>query len=339
MCRNIRQLHNFQPPATSDEVYAAALQYVRKVAAELLAWGGAGDGDALVELACMPQHRADPTAVIDLLPAFFAELSLDPPGDDAMAIEAAAAVVAARRLLDPPLAEHTCTIITRALQPWGERSPLLDACVDAGRSLAWPGYRIAADGWVWRLESRLRLTRPSPLPEPLVRALTVSCRTEDVATEPRHPPVDESAAATPWRILAQRPSLRRPARHPAFRAHFRSGVYTDYSSEFAPFGHDDGSDLLDHWSSHAKELGPHSTIGDVIAGSDVFDPVELPPAELPDAWAVMTAAITLLRFTGRIGATDHAAALRALDILIGEYGEQRELVRMRADLLTFPAES
>jgi hypothetical protein len=31
MCRNIRQLHNFQPPATSDEVSAAALQYVRKV--------------------------------------------------------------------------------------------------------------------------------------------------------------------------------------------------------------------------------------------------------------------------------------------------------------------
>ena len=31
MCRNIRQLHNFAPPATSDEVQAAALQYVRKV--------------------------------------------------------------------------------------------------------------------------------------------------------------------------------------------------------------------------------------------------------------------------------------------------------------------
>jgi hypothetical protein len=31
MCRNIRQLHNFDPPATKDEVYAAALQYVRKV--------------------------------------------------------------------------------------------------------------------------------------------------------------------------------------------------------------------------------------------------------------------------------------------------------------------
>jgi hypothetical protein len=32
MCRNIRQLHNFEPPATPDEVRAAALQYVRKVA-------------------------------------------------------------------------------------------------------------------------------------------------------------------------------------------------------------------------------------------------------------------------------------------------------------------
>ena len=32
MCRSIRPLHNFEPPATSDEVGAAALQYVRKVA-------------------------------------------------------------------------------------------------------------------------------------------------------------------------------------------------------------------------------------------------------------------------------------------------------------------
>ncbi len=31
MCRNIRPLFNFEPPATSDEVQAAALQYVRKV--------------------------------------------------------------------------------------------------------------------------------------------------------------------------------------------------------------------------------------------------------------------------------------------------------------------
>jgi hypothetical protein len=32
MCRNIRTLHNFDPPASNGEVHAAALQYVRKVA-------------------------------------------------------------------------------------------------------------------------------------------------------------------------------------------------------------------------------------------------------------------------------------------------------------------
>ncbi len=31
MCRNIRTLYNFEPPTTTDEIRAAALQYVRKV--------------------------------------------------------------------------------------------------------------------------------------------------------------------------------------------------------------------------------------------------------------------------------------------------------------------
>jgi hypothetical protein len=31
MCRNIKTLHNFQPPATHEEVHAAALQFVRKI--------------------------------------------------------------------------------------------------------------------------------------------------------------------------------------------------------------------------------------------------------------------------------------------------------------------
>jgi hypothetical protein len=31
MCRNIRTLHNFQPPASEGEVHEAALQYVRKI--------------------------------------------------------------------------------------------------------------------------------------------------------------------------------------------------------------------------------------------------------------------------------------------------------------------
>jgi hypothetical protein len=31
MCRNIRTLHNFEPPASEEEIEAAALQYVRKI--------------------------------------------------------------------------------------------------------------------------------------------------------------------------------------------------------------------------------------------------------------------------------------------------------------------
>ncbi len=31
MCRNIKTLHNFEPPTTHDEIQAAAVQYVRKV--------------------------------------------------------------------------------------------------------------------------------------------------------------------------------------------------------------------------------------------------------------------------------------------------------------------
>jgi hypothetical protein len=31
MCRNIRTLHNFEPPATREEIHSAAVQYVRKV--------------------------------------------------------------------------------------------------------------------------------------------------------------------------------------------------------------------------------------------------------------------------------------------------------------------
>jgi len=31
MCRNIRTLYNFNPPATDEEIYAASLQYVRKI--------------------------------------------------------------------------------------------------------------------------------------------------------------------------------------------------------------------------------------------------------------------------------------------------------------------
>ena len=61
MCRNIRTLSNFAPPATHEEVHAAALQYVRKVS-------GAGKPSvanvdaverAVAEVAEITQHLLD----------------------------------------------------------------------------------------------------------------------------------------------------------------------------------------------------------------------------------------------------------------------------------------
>lgn len=61
MCRNIRPLHNFEPPATSAEVNAAALQYVRKIAgtaAPSQANRGAFD-EAVAAVAAATAHLLD----------------------------------------------------------------------------------------------------------------------------------------------------------------------------------------------------------------------------------------------------------------------------------------
>jgi hypothetical protein len=61
MCRNIRPLNNFEPPATSDEVTAAALQYVRKVsgATKPSQANQAAFDRAVAEIAHITQHLLD----------------------------------------------------------------------------------------------------------------------------------------------------------------------------------------------------------------------------------------------------------------------------------------
>ena len=58
MCRNIRTLHNFEPPATSDEVSAAALQYVRKISGTTKPSAANKDAfdRAVAEIAHITQH-------------------------------------------------------------------------------------------------------------------------------------------------------------------------------------------------------------------------------------------------------------------------------------------
>jgi hypothetical protein len=61
MCRNIRTLHNFEPPATRSEVEAAALQYVRKIsgAAKPSQANQEAFDRAVAEIAHITQHLLD----------------------------------------------------------------------------------------------------------------------------------------------------------------------------------------------------------------------------------------------------------------------------------------
>jgi hypothetical protein len=61
MCRNIRPLNNFEPPATSHEVHDAALQFVRKVsgATRPSATNQAAFDRAVQEIAHITQHLLD----------------------------------------------------------------------------------------------------------------------------------------------------------------------------------------------------------------------------------------------------------------------------------------
>ena len=61
MCRNIRPLNNFEPPATRDEVSAAALQYVRKVSGTTRPSQANQEAfdRAVLEIAHVTQHLLD----------------------------------------------------------------------------------------------------------------------------------------------------------------------------------------------------------------------------------------------------------------------------------------
>jgi len=61
MCRNIRTLHNYEPHATSEEVHAAALQYVRKISGSTKPSKANEDAfeSAVHEIAHITQHLLD----------------------------------------------------------------------------------------------------------------------------------------------------------------------------------------------------------------------------------------------------------------------------------------
>jgi uncharacterized protein YfeS len=128
----------------------------------------------------------------------------------------------------------------------------------------------------------------------------------------------------------------------AFTEHFTSPIYNDPEGEFAPFGNDEGADLLAEWAERADELGPTSTVRDLLA--DGFDdPADVDGLvadldtedDVDAAFIIVGAGFTLLRLTGLIDDEGRRLVLRALSTLELAYGEQPELTRMRDDLESF----
>ncbi|GEO28527.1 hypothetical protein [Terrabacter aerolatus] len=138
-----------------------------------------------------------------------------------------------------------------------------------------------------------------------------------------------------------RPGIDAPA-DDAFTDHFTSPVYDDPAGEFAPFGTDEGADLLAEWAARRDELEATTTVRDLLAdGFDEPSDVDGMFAGLDDedgvdaATIVVAAGFTLLRLTGQIDDEGRAMVLRALAALESFYGEQPELSRMRDDLEAF----
>jgi uncharacterized protein YfeS len=138
--------------------------------------------------------------------------------------------------------------------------------------------------------------------------------------------------------------LGMPAAHPAFAAQFTDPIYEDPANEFAPFGTDEGSDMLFEWDERRDELTPDTTLAELLEMSgfagilDDLRPAEgsgaIPEPGGPEDAATITqgAAFTQLRLTGAIDAEGRQRALYALEILIDVYDAPPELVLQREDL-------
>jgi uncharacterized protein YfeS len=126
-------------------------------------------------------------------------------------------------------------------------------------------------------------------------------------------------------------------KHPTFAAHFTDPVYDDPANDFGPFGNDEGWDVLASWSQRTDELGPTSTVLDLLG--HVFDapisPESLDDDDIDTAMFVVGAAFALMRLTGQIDGVGRGLAVRALDVLDAWYEGPAEITRMREDLGTF----
>ncbi|GAA3699333.1 hypothetical protein GCM10023081_40250 [Arthrobacter ginkgonis] len=131
-----------------------------------------------------------------------------------------------------------------------------------------------------------------------------------------------------------------PKAHPAFSRHFSAPIYEDPAGEFAPFGTDEGWDMLYVVAQECDRLPANATVEDVLALAGFPEAGgwdETPSGEewYEDATLVAASAFTLLRLTGHIDDAGRQQAVEALGILIDFFGDQPELRQQRTDLVNW----
>lgn len=111
-----------------------------------------------------------------------------------------------------------------------------------------------------------------------------------------------------------------PEPAPAFAQHFTDPLYDDGGDDLAPFGSDEGWELLMSWADRRGELGTASTLATVLA----CEPSEVAEYAGPmsgvdgieTAMFITSAAFVLLRLAGHLNEDDRRLALEALDFQI-----------------------
>lgn len=110
-----------------------------------------------------------------------------------------------------------------------------------------------------------------------------------------------------------------------------------------PLGPTRDSTLIYEWAERRDELGPNTTVADLIEESGFSDVVSeldspegpgipVPGGQVDAATITIGAGFTLLRLTGRIDVEGRRQALKAIDVLIRRFESPQELVRQRTDL-------
>lgn len=124
--------------------------------------------------------------------------------------------------------------------------------------------------------------------------------------------------------------------HPAFAAHFTDPLYEDRAADLAPFGSDEGDELLLDWEDRGDELDQTATIATILECEPGEETSYAGPMEGVDgmdtATFVVSAAFIVLRLTGHLSETDRQLALAAVDHQI------RMLPIINADITATPTE-